>query len=291
MRDLDWKILISLYESRNITKTAGIFFLSQPTLTKKIQQYEEELNCQLIIRNTKGISFTESGLTAVKYGAKILKLIDELHKELSITKSEEKSGTLKIGISGSISSYVSQRFLIPFSEEYPRIKLEISNYIIDDTIELVEKKKLDIGFVCTEVYSAQIKKYKVRKEQCYLVSKEPVELTMLPQMRRVKSVLNDYSKNLLINWWNERFTLPPVDDCYVENGDVTLQMLKKKSSYGLIFYRGNDCFSHNGLHAEPIYFLDGTPVARNSWLIYHLDNEMNPLIQQFLLSISECNFE
>ena len=36
MRDFDWQILVTLHKTHNISKTAELLYVSQPTLTKRI---------------------------------------------------------------------------------------------------------------------------------------------------------------------------------------------------------------------------------------------------------------
>ncbi|MBM7652047.1 helix-turn-helix domain-containing protein [Neobacillus cucumis] len=50
----DWHILQMLYREKNITKVAGNLFMSQPALTKRIQQIENEYEVKVIHRGKKG---------------------------------------------------------------------------------------------------------------------------------------------------------------------------------------------------------------------------------------------
>lgn len=47
------EIFLDLVQTRNITKTSQRLYLSQSTVSKRLQALEEELNCRLI-RRTKG---------------------------------------------------------------------------------------------------------------------------------------------------------------------------------------------------------------------------------------------
>ena len=61
MDEQDWIILKVLFEKKNITKTAESLYISQPSLTKKIQQIEKEYHVEMVIRGTKGVHFTPQG--------------------------------------------------------------------------------------------------------------------------------------------------------------------------------------------------------------------------------------
>ena len=66
MEERDWQIIKTLYEQKNITKTARVLYMSQPTLTARIKQIEESLGTKLLYRGNKGITFTETGLYTLK---------------------------------------------------------------------------------------------------------------------------------------------------------------------------------------------------------------------------------
>ena len=58
MRDTDWIILDELHKNPNITKVAAKLYITQPTLTKRLQAMEEEFQVRIVNRSTKGVEFT-----------------------------------------------------------------------------------------------------------------------------------------------------------------------------------------------------------------------------------------
>ena len=61
MNDLDWKILLELYKTKNITKAANRLYMTQPALTKRLKQIEAQFQVKIVMRTTKGVEFTEEG--------------------------------------------------------------------------------------------------------------------------------------------------------------------------------------------------------------------------------------
>lgn len=57
----DYEFLITLYHSKNLTQAAQALFVSQPALTKRLQQIEHELDTVIVYRNVKGVQFTPEG--------------------------------------------------------------------------------------------------------------------------------------------------------------------------------------------------------------------------------------
>jgi DNA-binding transcriptional LysR family regulator len=92
MRDLDWQIIATLHSERNITKVAELLFITQPALTKRIQQIENELGTALITRSTKGVAFTSEGEYAAARAREILALIDDVKQHIEQTNLVEGGG-------------------------------------------------------------------------------------------------------------------------------------------------------------------------------------------------------
>ena len=58
MKDTDWIILNELYKEPNLTKVSEKLYYSQPSLTKIIQNIEEEFDTRILLRSSKGVKFT-----------------------------------------------------------------------------------------------------------------------------------------------------------------------------------------------------------------------------------------
>lgn len=61
MDEQDFRILITLAETGNLTKTAERLFMAQPTLTKRLQNIENDLGAILFLRSKQGITLTPMG--------------------------------------------------------------------------------------------------------------------------------------------------------------------------------------------------------------------------------------
>ena len=94
MEERDWQIIKTLYEQKNITKTARVLYMSQPTLTARIKQIEESLGTKLLYRGNKGITFTETGEYTVKFAEHILGEMQELRETIT-NMQEDVAGTLR----------------------------------------------------------------------------------------------------------------------------------------------------------------------------------------------------
>lgn len=55
------KLFVTLVDCQNFTKAAQELYVSQPNVTKQLRRLEEELDCQLIVRDKKGLRLTPCG--------------------------------------------------------------------------------------------------------------------------------------------------------------------------------------------------------------------------------------
>ena len=116
MEERDWQIIKTLYEQKNITKTARVLYMSQPTLTARIKQIEESLGTKLLYRGNKGITFTETGEYTVKFAEHILGEMQELRETIT-NMQEDVAGTLRIAAPSILARYFLPKLLGRFPEQ------------------------------------------------------------------------------------------------------------------------------------------------------------------------------
>lgn len=133
-------------EELNFRKAAERLFISQPGLSRQIKQMEEILEVELFYRTKRSVTLTAAG--------EFLKgEVDFIFNHLELTTQQIKSiaagkvGELRIGFLGSAAHQVIPNLLVRMSREFPGIQTnleELSNHL---QVEMLEKDKLDLGFV------------------------------------------------------------------------------------------------------------------------------------------------
>lgn len=279
MRDFDWKILSTLYRTKNITKTAELLFMTQPTLTRRLQQIESELGSVLILRTNKGVSFTPEGTMVALRSAEMLQILNRIRADLA--QNEQKlQGTLRLGAPNSYLHFVLPSLLEEFTSQYPEIQVELHTGLSHELLRNLEAGELDASFVRGEVHTP-LKKKLLAKDQIHLISRERLDLNRLPQVPMI-----DYPKeNSVLQatraWWRERFSEPQLIRLRVHTGDVCLEMVRHGLGYG-IFSDPHYADPAEQLYAYPLEFRDGSRFTRDSWLIYDENSLDSPLLSHFV---------
>ncbi len=145
---LDFRLKVFQCVARNLsfTKASNELFVSQPAITKHIKELESEFEIKLFHRTGNKISLTQAGKLLLSYSEQILLLHDELKFEISQLNGNVE-GVLRIGASSTISQYVIPAALARFNENYPEIKLSLTNGNTEFIEHLLIKNEINIGIV------------------------------------------------------------------------------------------------------------------------------------------------
>ncbi|MFT4107684.1 MAG: LysR family transcriptional regulator [Lacrimispora sp.] len=279
MRDFDWKILTTLYKTRNITRTANLMFITQPSLTRRLQQIELELNTALTVRSTKGVVFTPNGEYVAQKASEILQTLDEIKNHIE-NSDQGTQGTLRIGVPNSFMHFVVPSLLQKFSEAYPQVKLELYTDLSSQLIKSLEEQELHVCFARGNI-STPLKKHLLSEDQIVIISHEPIILENLPNLARIEYAKEETIIEATSKWWDEHFSVPPNIKLKVNSGEACLQMIKHKLGYG-IFSDAKYFDPMDGLYTLPLTFKDDSKFTRKSWLAYDEKVLHYPLVANFI---------
>lgn len=143
-----YKIFLEVAETGSITKAANNLHISQPAVTKHIKNLESELGGSLFIRTNSGMILNNQGNELYIYIKQALILINTGEtKFLNLEKLEK--GTIKIGISTTLTRKFLFKYIKKFRKMYPNIVVEIDT---DPTFELIKKMKQGkIDFIIAKI--------------------------------------------------------------------------------------------------------------------------------------------
>lgn len=124
-------------DTGSFTAAAKKLKLSQPPLSKQVMLLEEELETQLMNRNSRKVELTEAGQLLYARAQDILKMVDKASSDIHTLKSCP-GGIVKLGTISSSGNMLINHFLQDFCSRYPHVRFEITEA---NTYELLEKLK------------------------------------------------------------------------------------------------------------------------------------------------------
>ena len=138
-----YKTFLAVARHKNLTSAAKELSVSQPAVTKTINQLEKQLGGKLFIRSKSGMKLTPEGkelFVKVNTAMNILKDVEN-----DFTKKENlESGEVRIGISTILTKIYLLPFIKQFKEKYPNVKINIQNGLTDDLLHMLKKGSLDL---------------------------------------------------------------------------------------------------------------------------------------------------
>ncbi|MEB2776308.1 LysR family transcriptional regulator [Algoriphagus sp. D3-2-R+10] len=133
-------------EELNFRKAAERLFISQPGLSRQIKQLEEMLEVQLFERDQKHVELTAAGAYLKSEVDFVLNHLELTRNQLKLI-AEGKIGELRIGFLGSASNQVLPDLLAKLNANQPLISTSLEELSNSVQVEMIEKDKLDLGFV------------------------------------------------------------------------------------------------------------------------------------------------
>ena len=143
-------IFHAVAETRGISLGAQRLHISQPAVSKQIQELERSLGTKLFDRVPRGVRLTESGELLAGYARRLFALETEAETALAELRGLER-GRLAVGASLTIGGYLLPDVLAKFHQQYPGIELAVDIANTDEVQTRLLDGVLDIavteGFV------------------------------------------------------------------------------------------------------------------------------------------------
>ncbi len=128
------RYFIAVAEEQNIGRAATRLHMSQPPLTRQIQQLEEELGVQLFVRTPRGMELTPAGELLLEEARNIRAVVEQA-TERTQRAGQGRLGRLDIGIFGSAILDLIPNLLREFRAAYPDVRLVLHSMNTGEQIE------------------------------------------------------------------------------------------------------------------------------------------------------------
>ncbi len=286
MEERDWLILKILFQQKNITKTAQHLFISQPALTNRLRQIEEEFKVTIVHRGRRGVHFTPQGEYLANCADDILLKLRKTRENV-LNMSDTVSGVLRIGTSRYIAKYKLPHILRAFSSLYPEVSYKLITGWSRDIHHYVYNEEVHVGFFRGD-YLWQDAKHLLFEDELCITSKNPFKLEDLPKLPRIFYQTDNLYKTIIDNWWNENFSLPPSMSMEVDQLDTCKEMVVNGFGYAIIpssILNGIDNLYKIGITKK-----NGEPILQRAWMVYHQESTEINVVKAFVEFVSSYDF-
>jgi len=145
---MDFRLKVFESAARNLSFTLASreLRISQPAISKHIQELESLYKVQLFVRSGTKISITREGEMLLSHTERILNAFRQLEYEMNLL-TNHYTGTLRIGASSTLSQYIIPPLLASFLKKFPEMKLSVISGNSHEIEKALLEKRIDLGMI------------------------------------------------------------------------------------------------------------------------------------------------
>ncbi len=146
MEDFRLKVFRSVATHGSLTKASHELRITQPVISKYIQELEQEYQLTLFNRNGRGVELTQAGELMLSHVDNILQLYSKMDCDLR-TMSHIYCGKLRLGATATIAQYLLPAFMASFTTKFKQVELSLVEGDTHAIEKAVEERRVDIGLL------------------------------------------------------------------------------------------------------------------------------------------------
>ncbi len=144
--DFRLKVFAAVAKHLSFTHAARELGISQPAVTKHIQELEGAYNVQLFERTGGKIYLTVAGDTFLKHAKDIITKYDTLLKEMQLL-AYSFTGEIRLGASIAVLQHIAMPLLTDFIERFPDMKISLYSGTAEQVESALREGTIDIAIL------------------------------------------------------------------------------------------------------------------------------------------------
>lgn len=140
------RYFLAVLDAGSFTGGAETVNVAQPALSLHVKKMEEELGEPLLVRGPHGVSSTEAGALLAARARRLLVDFEQTLEDVK-TLRKKPSGSVRIGLPGTISSILSVPLIRETRKKYPGIKLVIAEAMSGFVQDWLGAGQVDLGVI------------------------------------------------------------------------------------------------------------------------------------------------
>ncbi|MFH6785190.1 MULTISPECIES: LysR family transcriptional regulator [Methylobacterium] len=140
------RYFVAVAESLSFTAAAERLGVSQPPLSQQVRDLEAELGTPLLWRTSRSVALTPAGAAFLPRARAILAQVEEASAEARAVGAG-RTGTLDLGLTGSILAGPLGRLIRLFGERYPAVLVRLHEMPPGEQPAALHAHRTDLGFL------------------------------------------------------------------------------------------------------------------------------------------------
>ncbi|MCR5294898.1 MAG: LysR family transcriptional regulator [Lachnospiraceae bacterium] len=284
------KIFITVYQKESITKAAEALHMTQPTVTRAIQELEEHYARQLFERIHRKLYITEAGKRLYPQALHIAAALDQMEKDMT---GWDESGSLRIGAGTTLGCVLLPRVLSEFQKIHPLLTLR--SIVTDKTHlqSMLLHNEIDFALIEGAPEEPSLKKVYIGKDRMILLLpkshplsiKDEITIQDISEQPIIVSEEGSASRTFMENLFSiHGLRLTPV----MESGSMPAILQAVQAGIGIALipekivalFGKKDSLTERNLPYELL--------VRENHIVWHENKYISKSLREFIELVREC---
>jgi DNA-binding transcriptional LysR family regulator len=151
--DLEWFVVLA--ETQQVTATADLTHLSQPTLSRKLARLERQIGVTLFDRQGRRLELNRYGEILYRHARTALHSLDAAQSEIQSLASPE-SGTVRLDFLHSFGTWLVPHMLRGYRVEHPGVRFELHQDSAQFLVDRIAAGTSDLAVVSPQPRDPQV---------------------------------------------------------------------------------------------------------------------------------------
>lgn len=270
----DYELLVALKKAGTIRGAAQQLLISQPALSQRLKQIEQQWGEQLFLRSHKTLSITPAGEMIVDFAEKTINEERKIREKVE-RMSNEIRGTLSLGVSSVIGQYILPPILKTYITTYPKVKIELQTGLSELFRHSAEQFHVCIirGEKPKNLHCQEL-----RRDKLYLVEKKETSQKLKPLIE----FQSDYTFQTIVNnWFKQHPTFTYRKVIKVDQIETCKQFVANDIGFAVLPEIAIRDLSKTTYNFHPL-MLEDTYITRKTWLCASEAASQLPQVRAFI---------
>jgi LysR family hydrogen peroxide-inducible transcriptional activator len=161
------RYMVAVARTGNFSRAAEQCHVSQPSLSKQIQNLEAELGERLFDRMKRETKLTPHGEAFLQRAVNILEEVDTAKRE-AVDAKELLGGKVTVGVLPTIAPYMLPKIITNFTKHYPGVEIVVHEDMTDSLIKLALAYEIDFALASHPIHDERLELRELLTEELLL---------------------------------------------------------------------------------------------------------------------------
>jgi DNA-binding transcriptional LysR family regulator len=165
------RAFVAVARAQRFTRAARVLGISQPSLSRRVQQLERDLGTRLVVRTPAGAVLTSAGERFLSHAERALASVDAGRSALEALSGQPR-GDVALGSQWTVSAYVLPAVLARFHARHPSVVVHVREGTTEQVEERLAAGEVDLALMNLPVRRLDLAVQKLWQED-YMLAVPP----------------------------------------------------------------------------------------------------------------------